>query len=587
MTFDANTGGRQQSLLAGRLPTPAFGLTAAAFVLIGLLVLVPLAGIATALASADGLNAVRDVFTGRIARNMLWVPFTNTFVIGFVVAASCILLGGGVAWLITMTDMPMRRTIGVLAALPFMIPTFAVALSWTVLFGDDRLGQTSMGLFAQLGMDVPSWLAWGGVPVTLVLIAHLYSIAYMMIAAALVLVGRDMTAAAEIAGASRAQILRSIVFPVVTPTLIAAGALCFAEAVSSFSAPAILGLPVRFHTLATRAYGAIETGTPERGYVLIAVMIVVAGAFLALSAFFQRRGQAFTTVTGKAASRGRMALGAWRWPFALLALALVVATTIVPALALFVSSLSPRSGDLFAAPTLHYWLGESDPAIAQGQAGVLRNPQLTHALWVTLTVGAMTGIAALACGLVIGSAMSKLRQGFLAGLLKQLSFLPLLVPGLAIGAAFIGFYGAPLGPLPSLYGTPAILVLAGTAATLPFAVQAVASARAQIAPDLEESARIAGAGPLRILGAITMPLAAGKLIAGFVLVFVKMVRDLDLVILLYTPQLPLLTVLAFRYASDGFAQFAHAIAVVILVVSVMAHLLATGFGRASQPWLNE
>ena len=282
-----------------------------------------------------------------------------------------------------------------------------------------------------------------------------------------------------------------------------------------------------------------------------------------------------------------MTLGRWQWPFALVALALVVITTVVPALALLLSSLSPRSGIMFASPTLHYWIGASDPAIAQGQAGVLLNSLLVKALWVTLAIGAATGLAALACGLVVGSAIAKAKEGPVAGLLKQLSFLPLLVPGLAIGAAFIGFYGAPIGPLPALYGTAAIVVLAGVAATLPFAVQAVASARAQIAPDLEESARLAGAGSLRVLGAITVPLVAGKLMAGFVLVFVKMVRDLDLVILLYTPQLPLLTVLAFRYASDGFAQFAHAIAVVILLVSVAAHLAASGLGRASQPRLND
>ena len=570
-----------------RLHLLSHGLTGSALLVLTFLVLVPLAGIAVALASPAGLEAVRDVFTGRIAGNMLWKPLINTFVIGFVVALACLAVGGFLAWLVTMTDMPLRGVVGVLAALPFMIPTFAVALSWTVFFGDDRLGRSSMGLFAQLGFEVPSWLAWGGVPVTLVLIIHLYSIAYLMIAAALVLVGRDMTAAAEIAGASRWQTLRSIVLPVVTPTLIAAGALCFAEAVSSFSAPAILGLPVRFHTLATRAYGAIETGAPERGFVLIAVMIVVAGAFLALSALAQRRGQKFTTLTGKAGHRGRIALGGWAWPLALSALAIVILTTIVPALALILSSLSPQTGSLFVAPTFHFWIGASDPAIAQGQAGILRNPHLVLAFWITLAIGAMTGLAAMACGLVVGSAISKEASIIRRGLLRQMSFLPLLIPGLAIGAAFISFYGAPIGPFPSLYGTPAILVLAGVAATLPFAVQAVASAREQIASELEESARLAGASPLRILGAITIPVTASKLIAGFVLVFVKMVRDLDLVILLYTPHLPLLTVLAFRYASDGFAQFAHAIAAVILLISVAAHLLASSLSRNAQPWLND
>ena len=581
------TTGAPGGLLAGHPSRTTAALTGAAFALVALLVLVPLANIAVELASTDGAQALGDVFAGRIARNMLWVPLVNTFTIGFAVALACVVLGGVMAWLVTMTDLPLRRPIGVLAALPFMIPTFAVALSWTVVFGDDRLGPAAAGMLMQLGVDVPGWLAWGGIPVTVVLIAHLYSIAYLMIAAALVLVGRDLTAAAEIAGAPRNRILRAIVFPVVTPSVVAAGALCFAEAVSSFSAPAILGLPVRFHTLATRAYGAIETGSPERGYVLIAVMIVTAALFLALAAALQRRGQSFATVGGQGSRRGRMPLGRWRWPLALAALVVVVATTVLPALVLLLSSFSSQSGNPFASLTTHYWIGASDPAIAQGQEGVLRNPQLIRATVVTLGVGLATGAAALLAALVIGLAIGRLRGRFPAGLLQQLSFLPLLIPGLAIGAACIGFYGAPVGPLPALYGTPAILVIAGVAATLPFAVQSVVSARAQIAPELEDSARIAGAGPPRVLAAITLPLALPKLIAGFVLVFVKMVRDLDLVILLYTPQLPLLTVVAFRYASDGFAQFAHAVTVVILLVSVLAHLAASGFGRATQPWLRD
>ena len=102
MTSFTHAGGR----IVGRLSAPEFGLTAGAIVLLVLLVIVPLAGIAAALASPEGLDAITDVFTGRIARNMLWVPLTNTFMIGFVVAASCVALGGFVAWLVTMTDMP-------------------------------------------------------------------------------------------------------------------------------------------------------------------------------------------------------------------------------------------------------------------------------------------------------------------------------------------------------------------------------------------------------------------------------------------------------------------------------------------------
>ena len=61
---------------------------------------------------------------------------------------------------------------------------------------------------------------------------------------------------------------------------------------------------------------------------------------------------------------------------------------------------------------------------------------------------------------------------------------------------------------------------------------------------------------------------------GALLVFVNVVGDLAIVALLYTPDTPVLSVLSYRYASDGFQQFANAITVVILAISVAATALA-------------
>jgi iron(III) transport system permease protein len=49
--------------------------------------------------------------------------------------------------------------------------------------------------------------------------------------------------------------------------------------------------------------------------------------------------------------------------------------------------------------------------------------------------------------------------------------------------------------------------------------------------------------------------------------------------------MPLLSVLAYRYASEGFTQFANAITVVVLVISIAASLLANRLQTKSQPWL--
>jgi iron(III) transport system permease protein len=72
-----------------------------------------------------------------------------------------------------------------------------------------------------------------------------------------------------------------------------------------------------------------------------------------------------------------------------------------------------------------------------------------------------------------------------------------------------------------------------------------------------------------------------------VLVFVKMVRDLSLIVLLFTPSTPLLSVVAFRYANEGFLQFANAITMIIVAVSVTMTLLARHLERRSQPWTKQ
>jgi iron(III) transport system permease protein len=173
---------------------------------------------------------------------------------------------------------------------------------------------------------------------------------------------------------------------------------------------------------------------------------------------------------------------------------------------------------------------------------------------------------------------------WLVGTMSVTSFVPFLIPGIALGAAFIAQFGAPIGPLPSLYGTFAILVLAGIAATIPFSVRSGTSALSQVSRDVEESAVMAGAGLMRRIGAVIAPLTARGLFTGGVLVFVQMVRDLSLVVLLATPAMPVLAVLTYQYSSENFTQLANAVTVVIAVISVAATVIARRFEGAAQPW---
>jgi len=563
---------------------PGLALKLAVLALLGLLIAAPLARILLGTLTPDAIGAWSDALISPLSRNLFWLPLLNTMILGFGVVAGCVLLGGFLAWLVVMTDVPFRRTIGLMATLPFMIPSFATALAWGALFKNARAGG-QVGFLTGLGLPVPDWLAWGMAPTLIVLIAHYYSLAFTVIAASLASVNSDLVESAQMTGAGRGRIFLGIILPVTLPAVVAGASLTFAGAVSNFAAPALLGLPVRMQTLATRLFGMIEIGQTARGYVIAILLILVSAAFLWLGNRVISGRRSYATITGKGGRAKRFTLGASKWLLFAAAMAICLLTTIVPVLVLVASSFSPSSSALFSNWTLHYWLGESVASMEQGQSGIWRNPAILSAIGITLSLGAVVAVTGTLVGLFVSFALARYRHGVLSAAINQIAFLPLLVPGIAFGAAYIALFGAPIGPLPALYGTFALLVIAATAYLVPFSIQTGRAVIQQVSGDLDESARLTGASFLRRLAAITVPLAARGLSAGALIVFVKIVRDLSLVVLLFTPTMPVLSVLAYQYASEGFTQFAHAITVVVLVISVGATLLANHIQKKSQPWL--
>lgn len=538
-----------------------------------MLVALPLGGLVAATLDGERITSWSDVFASPMSRNLLWEPLGNTLLIGLGTGLLSTALGAFLAWIVVLSDVPGRRVIGALAVVPFALPSFAISLAWETIFRNDRLGG-SPGLLAGLGIDVPDAIAWGPLPIVLSLVAHYFSLAFVVVAAALANVGGDLVAAAELTGASRARVAVRIALPAVAPALTSGFLLAFAEGVSNFAVPAVLGLPVRFPTLSTRLYGAISTGDTARGYVLSIVLVVVAALVLWVGSR-ATRGRSFATITGKATRARTIATGPWRWPLALAAGALVVSTAIVPGIVLAVSTFLRRSGRLDGGATLHYWIGGSDPSISQGVRGVFADPVVVGAIGGTLALGLTVAAGATVLGFAAALVLRMLPRARVIGAsVGFLAYVPFLIPGVALGAAFIAQFGTPVGPFPALYGTFAILVLAGIAASVPFAFQTSRAALGQISPELEEAGVVAGIrGPARLLR-ILVPLASRGVTGGGVLVFVTMIRDLSLVVLLVTPATPLLSTLTFRYASEGFTQHANAITLVIAAISVAATLLA-------------
>lgn len=556
--------GRQPHLRRDPVERALLGVVAVG---LAILVAIPLLRLAQAGLADDGQIAA-DLLTGRVSGPLLREPLVRTLGLGLASAVLSTVLGAGLAWLAVLTEVPFRRWIVALAALPFVLPSFAHALAWKTVFTNSLAGGRG-GLLQGAGVTVPDWLAWGWVPITLVETANGSALVFLLASAAFASIDREQQEAGLLTGASPLAVARRITLPAAAPTLVGAGLLAFAEAVSSFTGPAVLGMPVGFHTLSTRIFGTINTGQTERGFALALALVITAATVLVVARRMTRRSDAVATITGRGRQSSRaIRLGRARWPLGIGALVTVTSTTIVPLGVLALTTFARRASDPFGVGfTTHWWIGSSDPAIAAGIPGILRSSAVIAAIRNSLLLGLTTAALGVAAGLTIGYLTAR-RRGPVTTAVSALSYAPYFVPGIALGAVYISMFATSWGPVPSLYGTPALLVIAGLVATLPFATQAGRGAVAAVGQPLEEAASLAGAGLARRLGRIVAPLTYRPLLAGAMLIFVKMVRDLDLVVLLVTPATDLLSIVTYRYASDGRIQLANAASLLMAALSI-------------------
>ena len=134
--------------------------------------------------------------------------------------------------------------------------------------------------------------------------------------------------------------------------------------------------------------------------------------------------------------------------------------------------------------------------------------------------------------------------------------------------------------VPALYGTFALLTLVSVVKHLPFAARAGTSNMLQISGELEEAATIEGAGFFRRFVKIVFPLSKGGFISGFMLIFVSIMKELDLIILIMTPTTSTLPYLAFRYQNGNSPQASDCVAIVMFSIVFLVYAIANLSGKA-------
>ncbi len=213
----------------------------------------------------------------------------------------------------------------------------------------------------------------------------------------------------------------------------------------------------------------------------------------------------------------------------------------------------------------------------------ITSPEALSALGLSLA----TALVATAMCLLMGVPLALLiarSGGRTASVLRAIVTVPLVLPPMVGGVALLFLFGrnGALGQLLLEFGvripfTTTAVVLAQTFVAMPFLVLALEGALRSTGVEYERAAAALGAGRWRILGQVTLPLAAPGLVSGVVLCFARAVGEFGATALFagnapgVTQTMPLAIYTAFNGA--GVSQGTAVALSLLLLVTAIAVLL--------------
>ncbi len=514
----------------------------------------------------------KRVLNSRISRAILYEPALHSISIAIGMTAISITLGAFLAWLVVRTNLPWKRFFSMTLIIPYIVPSWTVALAWIMVFKSKRFGGTPGLLNAVFGVDVPEWISFGYIPIIITLGVHYIPYTFILMRGALANIDSRLEESAELLGASRFEILRKITFPITLPALGSAFILTFSKGLGEFATQAFLGLPIRYYTLSTRVYSALSNRLYGEGYVLALILIITTASMVWANQAILGTRKAFVTISGKGTRKKAVDLGAWRRPAAIMLLLFVIIFVLGPLFLLGWQTLMRYEGQYgFDNLTLHYWFGKGDPKLAEGQPGIFRNPFILGSIKNSVLLAAITAIISGMIGILLGYAVVRNRGHLLSRALENLSFVPYMIPGVAFGGIFLTMFARSWGPMPALYGTFTLLVLTCAVKFLPYSSSSGIAAMHQIDPSLEEVGVVHGISWSMRFARIVMPLSKAGILSAMLLTFITTMRVLDVVVLLVTPKTTLMTSIIFRYQTQDYTQHAYAIMLMIVFIILTAH----------------
>jgi iron(III) transport system permease protein len=450
---------------------------------------------------------------------LLWLPLLRSVFVGGVATILSLVIGGTLAWLVSSSNLRFKGIISAFQLLQLALPAFTLSAFW--------LGATR-------GLNLPLQSAYGPFPMILVLAVHFQSLVFFIVRDAFEKLDRRFIEAAQSCRAGPAQTFRRVQLPLAIPALLGSTSLVMFFSLSAF-APLVLltGGSEPYYTLPTQLYSLYVASGLHGVNAAVASVLGLVLASVAVPAFLAynlllRKARGYQTVS-EGGGPWIVPLRAARHPVSILSLVFTGGSVLLPLAFLTELGLSADSTSLPSAFSM------------LPLASILTRPAILLSLTNSFLLSAIVATLAVGIGFAGAYALLRCRYPFVQRTVFALMVLPMLLPGIAVGLAYLTMVLARVEILgvswsgSYLYGTLPLAVAAVAAVNLPLTLHPISAGLMRIDTSLEEMAWVSGASLLARVRYVLGPLLRGSLLVAWVLGFLFALKELDVLMFLYAP----------------------------------------------------
>ena len=466
------------------------------------------------------------------------------------------------AYALTRSCLPRKGLFKSIALVPILVPSLLPGIALVYLFGNQ-------GLIKGLLFGRP---IYGPIGIVMAEVFFTFPHALLIIVTALSLADARLYEAAVALRARRPRIFWSVTLPGARYGLISAVFVVFTMVITDFGAPKVIG--GQYNVLATDIYKqVIGQHNFEMGAAVSVILLIPAAFAFAVDRLARRRQVALLSTRAVPYEPNPNS----RFDRAMLAYCAVIGVFILGMVAISQFAALVKFFPYNLTLTLSHY--DFDRKGGGGWSSYYNSIELAL---MTAVVGSAVVFA--------GAYLVEKGRGFAAGraAFQFLAMLPMAVPGLVLGLAYIFFFNHPANPLNVLYRTMAILVINTIVHFYTVAHLTAVTALKQMDPEFETVSASLKQPFYKTFWRVTVPVCLPAILDISIYLFVNAMTTVSGVVFLYGPRTELASVSVLNMDDTGEVASAAAMAMMIFYTNVGARglhaLLARALERRTQSW---